>query len=508
MASSPTLAQNRVSEGLSDASGSLRVYITRIKTFLLNVAADSIEFFEQLPATVKGVQAAFTTVMNNIRAFFERTAINLEITYKRISKLSPFGKTSEELDREIEALRSRRDDIADAAQSVAGAYREAFLAELVTVERRREVSEALMPPPSSPAVRRAARETARQVVDEVEQALEEETGRRPPVDVVAQLGTRAPGQVASTGQGAGSMEDQQELLKNRFLQALITEEEYERRRYELMQRSYDQRLAYLAEAFGRESAQFIALQNEKLEAQKNYEEGRTILAQKSEEAKRQMEQGGIDALNEFLDATVQLLGAEEKARKRNAQAIKAFQIGKITIAGVTEVQKIWENAAAFGPLQSAFAVVQTLAATARTAAAIQQVRSSNFYQGGYTGNKALFADNQGRPVVGAVHANEWVAPEWQTQHPVYGQVIGWLENMRKRGFQEGGFATEFPGGGAAGTSPGGGPGFDELKRGLQQLAESNRQMAETIRRKQFSIYTGQVRDALDEDYRLDRKSAF
>ena len=47
-----------------------------------------------------------------------------------------------------------------------------------------------------------------------------------------------------------------------------------------------------------------------------------------------------------------------------------------------------------------------------------------FKEGGHTKRKA--SNNE---EVGVVHANEWVAPAWQVQHPIYAFIIASLERV-------------------------------------------------------------------------------
>lgn len=493
-------AQNRVAKQFGETSNSLSVYITRIKAFLFNVAADTLQFFEQLPATAQGVQSAFFAILDNIKNFFERTRLNLTVTLKQIEKLNPFGKTSEQLDREIANLRNRRDDLKKETVNVLEAYNEAFLEGLEDVDRRKAISKALAPPPADPAaIKESARRNARAYVqaekEETEKAREEIKAieiEDEDVDVIDE-------QVAERA-------SQEDLLKNRFLKQLETERAYEDQRYQLQQESYERRLQFLRQKHGEESAAFVQLENEKLEKQRTYEQQRAELTKRTEEARQQAMGAGFNAFSGFVDATIDLLGKEESERKKNSIALKAFEAGKVVVAGISEIQQIWKNAAALGPFGQVVAAIQTAAAAARTSSALSEINSTSFYAGGHTGDKVILPDAHGG-IVGAVHKNEWVAPDWMTGHPVYGQTIGWLEAMRKRGFKDGGFTTvnttpTVPVSNTLGTAP------DESRELMMMFLKSNDQLIKTIERKRFEVTTGQIRDGLQEEEELDRNSGF
>ena len=73
-------------------------------------------------------------------------------------------------------------------------------------------------------------------------------------------------------------------------------------------------------------------------------------------------------------------------------------------------------------------VLGGIAAAAAVAAGLANVaKIQGFEEGGYTAKRSKNTEP-----VGVVHANEWVAPAWQTQHPDYAPTIKWLEQARKR----------------------------------------------------------------------------
>jgi hypothetical protein len=510
-------AQNRTSKALTDAGNSLSVYITRIKTFLYDVAADVLEFFKDLPATAQGVRAALQQVAQNIANFFERTYISLQILAKRAEKLNPFGKTSAQLDEEIRQLQARREDMARAGESVMGAYRDAYLEGLNEVRTRQAISEALTPPIDERQTRAAARSRAQataRIQAEEDAAAAAQAPQRAAVSPLASLPGRAlPSAVASTGEGDGSTEGTETLLRNKFLQALLTEQQYEEQRYQLQQASFERRLAYLAASAGRESQQYIQLENEKLEAQRLYEEQRQELTRRTEEARANMLADGRRSITDFADGVIAALSTEEAARKKNAQAIKAFSIGKVVVDTQEAIMAIVKNAEAnpgnilfpgLGAIITGFKVAGVLA---KSAASIASIRKQGFYDGGHTGARTLFLDSDHRPVVGAVHANEWVAPSWMVRSPTYAPLISSLEAARQRGFAAGGFTTAVPAIAPTTSTAASGPNAD-FQQMVAMMLEEQRATREAIQTKRFSVQTGQIRDALNEDYRMDEKSSF
>lgn len=68
----------------------------------------------------------------------------------------------------------------------------------------------------------------------------------------------------------------------------------------------------------------------------------------------------------------------------------------------------------------------------------------SFAGGGFTGDGFGSPDESGHRPAGLVHAKEWVAPRWMTEHPRHGAMIKYLESVRtgrSKGYAEGGHVT-------------------------------------------------------------------
>ena len=245
--------------------------------------------------------------------------------------------------------------------------------------------------------------------------------------------------------------------------------------------------------------------NEQLQAaQKRQAEFEAMMEQKKREARELT----AAAFGDSVKSIIGFLSQDEKARKKNAIALKALNAGLIVMDGIKEVTAIWKHAADLGPILGPIVgAARTTAAALRTGLALSKMKGTGFFGGGHTGDNGLFNDNQGRKVVGAVHANEWVSPQWMTTHPDYAPIINSLETVRKRGYVEGGFATDSttPAPGISANVGQGGSDFGNIE---QSIKTSMEQMVKAITRKQFYVTSGQIADAINDEAVLDADSEF
>jgi hypothetical protein len=501
------VAQNRLTKATSAFSTFMGTTITRVKTFFLNVTSDVFEFFQKLPATGQGVQAAFQAIVNNIVNFFARARTSIEITLKRIEKLNPFGKTSAQLDQEIANLEKKKTDMKEGVEGVMEAYREAYLQGIEKIERDQAIADAFLKTQNST------------INDDPDPTITPDpassTRKRPEVEREKVSAMDIGDEDVDSEIVDNAFASEQDLLKNQFLQALMTEQEYYDQRYELQQQDYERRLEFLRQKFGEESEAFVQLENEKLESQREYEAQRAELTKRTEEMRGKVMEEGLTAVSDLVGSTIDLLGKEEGERKKNSLALKAFSAGKVLIDTQEAIMAIIKNAEAnpqnilFPGAANIIAGIKIAGVTAKSVTALSKIRGTSFYSGGYTGNQVLVPDQHGG-IVGGVHKNEWVAPEWMNRDPQYGSVISWLEGVRQRGYKDGGFTTldTSPSALAANNVPSPILNTDRLEQMMMEVRDSNRQVAQAVQSKQFSIMSGQIVDALNEEARLDRNSRF
>ncbi len=269
-------------------------------------------------------------------------------------------------------------------------------------------------------------------------------------------------------------QERERLVVAKFDEALIADAERDELLYEARKASLEKKLL-LEEQYGqKESALYKSTLTAlaKLEAQHNKENVENT--KKREDAKRQIEMATIKFTGDVLALTIDLLSRDEKARKKNADIIKAFTAAKVVTDGIQEVQAIWRNANS-NPINAlipgagpALAAVETALAVGRTAFAVSTIRAQQFFSGGATGGgmavrggqravsglqagpvmfdvpglhvgaDGRLKDQTGAAIAGVVHENEWVMPAWMRNQPDIAPIEQHLEARRLRGFADGG----------------------------------------------------------------------
>lgn len=265
---------------------------------------------------------------------------------------------------------------------------------------------------------------------------------------LATLPTAGPAPVQSQGkdriealaQASGNAEVS--AIRDKFALIVDLEQQHELRIAEIRRNAADERLRMLLEAGLSETEEYKKAQQEKLKADEDYSKKRLENETRTAELKKKVEQAATSATADAFAVAVELLSQDEKARKRNASAIKAFQSAQVITNGILEVQKIWASVAEFGPAAPVIGGILTAVAVARAGIALGKIQAAKFAGGGYTGPGAgVPVDSTGHRPVGVVHNDEWVGPKWMTQHPVWGHQIAVLESVRQRGYAQGGYAT-------------------------------------------------------------------
>lgn len=264
---------------------------------------------------------------------------------------------------------------------------------------------------------------------------------------VTPLGTVQPGQVTSqtatlTKQGdVAAADDEIKILQDKIARVVDIEQGSELLRLEMKRNALNAQLDLLRQNGLQETQEFQRILGEKIKADEDYHQKRIDNEKRTAELRKKIEQGALEASSNFFGTFADLLSQDEKLRKKNASAIKTFQVAQVIIDGISEVQKIWANWGSLFPYGPAIAGVMTAIAGARSAIAISKITNAKFAWGGYTGIGFGAPDSTGHRPVGVVHEREWVGPRWMVESPALSPVFNTLESIRRRGFADGGFST-------------------------------------------------------------------
>lgn len=205
---------------------------------------------------------------------------------------------------------------------------------------------------------------------------------------VAALGTKQPGQVTSqTAAGlAGadvSAADEELILSDKFARILTLEQANEAARLDIQRNALDARLEFLRNAGLQDTQVFQDTLSAKLKADEEYHNQIVENEKRSAELKRKVQEASYQVAADFVALAIDLLGQDEKARKKNGAAIKVFQVAQVVVQGIAEVQKIWAGAAELGPIAGPIVgALQSAVAVGRTALAINKIARTKFAMGG------------------------------------------------------------------------------------------------------------------------------
>lgn len=137
-----------------------------------------------------------------------------------------------------------------------------------------------------------------------------------------------------------------------------------------------------------------------------------------------------------LAAAATIAGAAASLFDRQSAEYKVFATAQTLISTYATAQKAYE--AAFTPptiASPALAAAYIASAIATGLANVAAINEIGFAEGGYTGPGGKYE------IAGAVHKGEYVAPQRVVNSPAAQPHITALENMRLKGYADGGFVT-------------------------------------------------------------------
>lgn len=241
-------------------------------------------------------------------------------------------------------------------------------------------------------------------------------------------------------------EAEQQALADKLEAGRISRNQYDLIQLNDKELALRQELAIL-KAYGDATiAQQKKVESEITKVVKDEAEKKRAIERDNQRARQEIIGASSAAFRDILQFEIDSLSKNEQARKQNAQRLKNLQRAQIVIDGASEIAKIWLNSSALPPpFGQILGGILTVAAIARTASSLSKVDATKFARGGFTGaGNPRMVDETGHTPVGVVHNDEWVGPKWMTQNPALRPVFNMMENIRVRGYADGGFVNTTP----------------------------------------------------------------
>lgn len=270
---------------------------------------------------------------------------------------------------------------------------------------------------------------------------------------------------ATLDKGIEGFEKDEEIkllqLENSYMNAIGAETAKQEALLEIQRHYAVKKLELLQANEKGETAEALKLKNTILGIDKEIADGKIAEAQRAEDYKKAVQMEGLNATIGFLQLGLDLLEENNQARKTIASAMKAFEIGRVIVEGISEIQSYWSKTGAGIPIVGpAMATALSISAGIRTLSAVNKIRSTKYASGGSTSsgkvidmmmgangnyympngqstrNVGSFAKGGpvGSPSFGVIGeaGSEWVGPNWMIRSPKYANIFGYLEAERRR----------------------------------------------------------------------------
>jgi len=172
-------------------------------------------------------------------------------------------------------------------------------------------------------------------------------------------------------------------LENKFANRLITEQEYNLSRLRVQLNFYDEQLRMLEENGLIETEVYKKIQAERLKTQIEYNKQGTDNEQKTADLKKAIANEGIGIAKEIFSLGADLLSQDEKARRKHATAIKAFETASIFVNSLAEIAENYKQSAKLGPIAGPIVgTARAIFTAVRAGIAIAKVNAQQFFLGG------------------------------------------------------------------------------------------------------------------------------
>lgn len=202
-----------------------------------------------------------------------------------------------------------------------------------------------------------------------------------PATGVSSQNQGGPGQELALQQQATEL--LQQGLVNRYKLLMVTQQEYELQLLELKRNALAEEIRILKEAGPEYAEEARRKEQKRLEIEEEISQKRTQNAQDEEDRKRRIALEAINYSKEIFGFAAELLSQEEKSRKKNANAIKAFQSAEVITSGILEAQTAYLKAVQTFGLPSGAVVGGVMAGIAlgRSVLAAAKIQNTKFARG-------------------------------------------------------------------------------------------------------------------------------
>ena len=170
--------------------------------------------------------------------------------------------------------------------------------------------------------------------------------------------------------------------KRRVALGLQSEQEYQMQRLEIKRAALEKEQKLLEAGSEEQKKKALQLGNEILKVDEDIELQKINNKKRTLELEKVLFSESANMATEALSFAIDIIGKDEKERKKHANAIKDLEIASIWIKSTAEIQGIWKNAnenplnaiiPGWGPV---WAGVQTGLAIGRAYAATQRIQAS------------------------------------------------------------------------------------------------------------------------------------
>lgn len=190
--------------------------------------------------------------------------------------------------------------------------------------------------------------------------------------------------------------DEEIVLKEKFASLVIAEQEYNAMLSAMRIENYQLQLDALKAAGLTETETYKQILQSQLDEQIRVNQTKVENAKRTADLQSELDNVRLGVATSAIDAGIELLGKDEKARKENGTAIKAFESARVLAGMYSEIQGYFASMAKFGPVGVALAKGMSILAGIRAFSAINKIRAQKFNQGGRVQDLPVYSSRSGR----------------------------------------------------------------------------------------------------------------